>query len=172
MGMRVVPHETIPSEVLKYLLPDETRVISVRMHPVTLAPLTFLVLADVNAFALDAAGVIPGPAVMLVILGALFPVSCYLLYRGVLAWLRHYFVATPNRLILVKGRQQRPRVTVVPISEVDDMTFSRTLAGQLTGYGSFRIRKAGRGGHALKIRYLPYPEQVYLEVCGLIYRDL
>jgi Bacterial PH domain len=172
MDIRVIlPEETVPSEVFKYLLPDEKGIVTVRTFPVLLSPLIFLVLADLTAFVLDAAGIIPGRVVMLVILGALFPASCYLLYRGVRVWLHYYIVAAPNRLILVKGGR-KSRLTVVPISKVADMTFTRTLAGQMIGYGSFRIRGAGRGGRALTIRYLPYPEQLYLEVCAWFYRDL
>lgn len=169
-GIRVVPNETIPDYVYQYLVPSEKQVVTVRYHPAVLFPPALLLLADVTAFALGVADVISVGWVVLAILGILFPVSCYFLYRSVLAWLRTYFVLTSSRVILINWKWKR-RLIVIPINEADDMSLIRTLPGRLFGYGSFSIRRSGRRGHARKIRYMPYPEQVYLEVCGMIFPE-
>ena len=42
------------------------------------------------------------------------------------------------------------------------------MLGRLLGYGTFIIRSADRDE---KIRYLPYPEQLYLKVTGILNPD-
>lgn len=61
------------------------------------------------------------------------------------------------------------KVEQVPLSMLTDLAFRRSWAGRLLGYGTF-IVTTPRG--VKKIRFLPYPEQLYLEVCGLIFKDL
>jgi hypothetical protein len=168
--VRIVPNETIPVEVMPYLLPSEEQVITVRKHPAVLIPRAYPLLGVVTTFALCAADVVPGGTLALVILGMLIPPSCYLLYHSIVAWLRTFLVVTTSRFLFIKWWRNR-QLTVIPISEADDMSFVRTLPGRLVGYGSFLLKRSGPRGRVLKITYLPYPEQVYLEVAGLIFPE-
>ena len=43
--------------------------------------------------------------------------------------------------------------------------------GQLLGFGEFVVESAGQDQALRHIEYLPYPEQLYLEVCGLIFKE-
>ena len=43
--------------------------------------------------------------------------------------------------------------------------------GRILGYGEFILESAGQDQALNKIDHLPYPEQLYLEVCGLIFKD-
>jgi hypothetical protein len=165
--MPVFPNET-PAEVYRYLLPSERLIITVRRHPSVVFPVVCLLAANVTAFALVAADVIPDSTAVLVILGLLFLLVCYVLYRRVSAWRKTYVVVTSARIIILGLHR---KLTVIPIAEAVDMTFVRTLAGRIAGYGSFLIKKSGPVGRAYKIRYLAYPEQLYLEVSGLNFPD-
>lgn len=162
--------DLIPAEVLPYLLPTERVIIIVRRSRAVLLPSPCVLVADATAFALSAADVIPGGAAVLAILGALLVPSSYFFYHSVLAWQRTYFALTNSRMILINWQRKR-RLTVIPVAEGSDMSLIRTLPGQLMGYGSFLLRRSELPKRARKISHLPFPEQLYLEVAGLIYSD-
>ena len=88
----------------------------------------------------------------------------------ILEWSLTYFVITSQRLLLAQGFVIR-RVDMMPLTKVTDMSFNRTWRGQLLGYGEFVVESAGQDQALRHIEYLPYPEQLYLEVCGLIFKD-
>jgi hypothetical protein len=166
---RVIRVETVPAEVYRYLLPNERRVITVRRHPVVLAPALGLLMVNVTAFALSAADVIQGGTALLAGLGILFPASCYIFYRTKRAWCRAYIVATTARIMLVNLVWKHP-LLVIPLDEAYDMTYVYTRPfGWLIGYGSFVFKKSETLRRTLKLRYLPYPEQLYIEVAGLLF---
>ncbi len=56
-------------------------------------------------------------------------------------------------------------VAAIPLREVRAVDLRRSLPGRLLGYGTFVIKSSGPDE---KIRWLPYPEQLYLEVSGLL----
>jgi hypothetical protein len=163
--------ESIPDDVWAYLLPIEDRVVAVRKHPAMLAWRVLLLLADLTAFALTAAGVSRGGPVILAMLGVGFAVFAFLAWDGVVVWSRTFFVLAGTRIILVNWQWGRRRMAVISLNEAVDMVFVRTALGRFAGYGSFRIRPAGGGRRWRRISYLPYPEQLYIEVCGLIYLE-
>jgi uncharacterized membrane protein YdbT with pleckstrin-like domain len=102
----------------------------------------------------------------------------WLLFLGVVAWLalkiwlwlEDYFVVTSQRLLLTTGLLTRT-VNMMPLGKVTDMSFKRTAWGRILGYGEFVVESAGQDQALRNIRNLPYPEQLYLEVCGLIFKD-
>jgi hypothetical protein len=49
------------------------------------------------------------------------------------------------------------------------MVTERSAAGRIFGYGSFRI--GPDGPNQLVVDYIPYPEQLHLEVNGILYPD-
>lgn len=166
--IRVVP-EFIPVDVDRYLLPGEVHIVTVRRHPVVLAPAFFLLVANAAAFVLSALGVISGGAAVLAVLGILIPLSSYILYRSRRLWSRAYVVITRARIMLVNLRR-RHSLVVIPLTETSDMTLTRIRPfGRGVGCGSFLIKNAGFQGRPLKIRYLPYPDQLYLEVSGYLF---
>ena len=85
-------------------------------------------------------------------------------------WGETYFVVTSKRLVLTTGLVTH-KVNMMPLAKVTDMSFKRTGTGRLLGYGEFIVESAGQDQALSNIKYLPYPEQLYLEVCGLIFKD-
>jgi hypothetical protein len=63
------------------------------------------------------------------------------------------------------------KVNMMPLTKVTDMSFQRTATGRIFGYGEFIVESAGQDQALSNIKFLPYPEQLYLEVCGLIFKD-
>lgn len=169
MGIRVVPN-TGPKRVARRLQPDERQLIVVRKSLAQpLLGILPLVLA-LTGYALRATGTIHGSAQAQHILVILI-VPCLLLAgHSIAAWLLSYVVVTTQR-ILIPGWWRIRHVTEIPLAAAGELSFVRTFPGRLFGYGTFRRSMPGSRWRVLKIRFLPYPEQLYLEVCGLIFHD-
>jgi uncharacterized membrane protein YdbT with pleckstrin-like domain len=145
------------------LLPHERSCITVRIHPATLAgPLILVSGGLVAAGELTRRSVRPK-----IVWGAYLSVLLYFLQR-VAARQATYFTVTDNRMILVSGFVVR-KVAMMPLTRVTDMSFRRSALGRLLGYGEFIIESAGQEQALRTINFLPYPEQLYLEVCGLVF---
>jgi uncharacterized membrane protein YdbT with pleckstrin-like domain len=164
----IAPGATPPAEVNKYLLPHEQQVITVRKHPaVLIGPIT-VALAGLIAAAVLSESVLKhssgGMSVVWIIWGFLF---VRLLWKSA-TWAVDYFVVTSTRMILTSGLLTR-KVAMMPLVKVTDMSFQRSFFGRLFGYGEFIIESAGQDQALRTIDHIPYPEQLYLEVCGLIF---
>ena len=60
---------------------------------------------------------------------------------------------------------------MMPLTKVTDMSFQRSTLGRILGYGEFILESAGQDQALRVVDHIPYPEQLYLEVCGLIFKD-
>lgn len=170
MGFRLIPNETVPRSVYKHLLPHERQVITVRFHPAVLIRPVAEVLGGLAIAGLLSTTIVHGNStIMIVIWAAWLVLVARLLYR-VYAWLEDYFVVTSQRLLLATGVFTRT-INMMPLGKVTDMSFRRSTMGRLLGYGEFVIESAGQDQALRRVDHLPYPEQLYLEVCGLIFKD-
>ena len=170
MGIRVVPNETVPASIYRVLLPHERRVITVRFHPAVLIKPVALALAGLAvAGLLSTIARLDNTDILVVIWLAWLVLLIRLLYK-IYVWLEDYFVVTSQRLLLATG-VVRKSVKMMPLSKVTDMSFNRSAMGRLLGYGTFVVESAGQDQALRTIDHLPYPEQLYLEVCGLIFKD-
>ncbi len=168
MGLRVVPNETVPARVYKHLLPSESQVITVRFHPAVLIRPVAEVLGGLALAGLLSTTIARhnGP-VMLIIWLAWLVLVLRLLMR-IYEWLDAYFVVTTKRLILTTGIFTR-NVNMMPLGKVTDMSFRRSAMGQILGYGEFIVESAGQNQALQRVDHLPYPEQLYLEVCAVLF---
>ena len=71
-------------------------------------------------------------------------------------------------MLLATGIVTR-KVAMMALVKVTDMSFERSSLGRLLGYGEFILESAGAEQALRVVDFLPYPEQLYLEVCGLIF---
>jgi len=167
--IRSVPQQ-VPKVISRHLEPDEIQVITVRRHPAFLIlgflPLV-LVLID---YALRATGAVHGNAQARHILVILIAPCCLLAVATVAVWFWTYVVVTSRRVV-ISGLWPFGHVMKMPITAADQLTFIRTLPGRLLGYGTFRLRRPGSRWRVIKLRFLPYPEQLYLETMGLVFRE-
>jgi hypothetical protein len=168
MGIRVVPNETVPASIYRILLAHERRVITVRYHPAILGWPTGLFLAGlICALTLTSQGLSQDAlSLTWLVAGTLF---IYLL-KKVYDWLEDYFVITGYRMLTVKGTLIRD-VEMLPLALATTMKFRRTTLGRLLGYGKFIVEGVGQGREVRIINFVPYPEQIYLEICGLIFEE-
>ena len=160
---QVSPAASAPASVDRYLLPHERSYITVRRHPAELAGPLILVSGGLVA-ARELARRSARPKI---VWGVYLPGLLYLLQR-VAAWQATYFIVTDSRMILVSGFAVR-KVAMMPLARVTDMSFQRSVLGRLLGYGEFIVESAGEEQALRSIDFLPYPDQLYLEVCGLIF---
>jgi membrane protein YdbS with pleckstrin-like domain len=169
--MRLAPStDRVSASVNKYLLPHERQVISVHEHPAVLIGPLFLVLLGLALAGWLSESVAHGNGTALLVIWGLWGVL--LLWFGVKVWdwAVHFFVVTSQRLVLVQGVIIR-KVNMMPLTKVTDMSFQRSTIGRILGYGEFIVESAGQDQALSNVRFIPYPEQLYLEVCGLIFRD-
>jgi membrane protein YdbS with pleckstrin-like domain len=169
MGIRVIPDDSIPAGIYRILLPNERRVISVRLHPAILIKPAAHTLGGLAVAGLLSTLLHLDGSVLLVIWLLWLVLVIRLLYH-VYEWLEDYFVVTSKRLLLAQGVFKKT-VNMMPLTKVTDMRFERSPAGRLFGFGTFIVESAGQDQSLRTIEHLPYPEQLYLEVCGLIFKD-
>jgi membrane protein YdbS with pleckstrin-like domain len=170
MGFRLIPNETVPASVYKHLLPHERQVITVRFHPAVLIRPVAEVLGGLALAGLLSTTVARGNGVVMLIIWIAWLILVGRLLYKVWEWLEDYFVVTSQRLLLATGILTR-NINMMPLSKVTDMSFKRSTMGRLLGYGEFIVESAGQDQALRRVDHLPYPEQLYLEVCGLIFKD-
>lgn len=171
----VTPGDSAPASVNRYLLPHENQVITVRRHPAILMMPVGLVLGGLIVAALLsnlAAGASDKGSgggsgfVSWVWWGWLLLLGWFV--WKVAEWSVDYFVITNQRMLLTTGLVTR-RVAMMPLAKVTDMSFQRSITGRMLGYGTFVMESAGQDQALRTVYYLPYPEQLYLEVCEMIF---
>ncbi len=155
------------SDLDKYLIPTETPVVVTTRHWASMlkaSGITALVLLIglwLLGNASDSQGV--STFAVVVILGALG----WFGWRW-LCWRTEEFVITDRRVLLIDGLLAR-RVAIMPLSKVTDLTYRRSIAGRLLGYGTFVVESAGQHQAFNQIDYLPAPDRLYQDVSTLLF---
>jgi len=157
-----------PSAVNRYLLPNEQQVITVRRHPAVLIGPSILTLAGLLAAGVLSATVLHGNDPLITVVWLAWLVLFVRLVWKAVNWAVDFFVVTSHRILLTSGVLTR-KVNMMPLTKVTDMSFQRTFAGRILGYGEFIVESAGQDQALRNIDHIPYPEQLYLEVCGMLF---
>ena len=167
--MRLIsPGPNPPSDMGKYLLPHEQEVITVRKHPaVLLAPVAWVVLGLIVA-ALLSDTLFRHSSTLTWIVWVLWGLVFLRLLWAAANWAVDYFVITSHRFIETSGLVAR-NVAMMPMGKVTDMTFRQSALGRIFGYGTFILESAGQDQALSNVDFIPYPEQLYLEVCSLLF---
>jgi uncharacterized membrane protein YdbT with pleckstrin-like domain len=167
--MRLAPStDTVPGSVNKYLLPHEQEVITVRKHPaVLLAPVAWAVLGIIAAALLSTTLFRHSSALTWIVWAAWGLVFLRLLWAAA-NWAVDYFVITSRRFIETSGLFAR-NVATMWMVKVTDMTFHQSFLGRIFGYGTFILESAAQDQALSNVDFIPYPEQLYLEVCDLLF---
>jgi len=159
-----------PAAVDKYLLPREERVAQVRRHPAVLLVPSAQAVGGLLAAAILSATILRGHTILEGIVWLGWGILMARLVWDAVNWAVDYFVITSDRILLTSGVFTRS-VAMMPLSKVTDMSFHRSFAGRLLGYGEFVVESAGKDAVLRTIDHIPYPEQLYLVVCGRIFKD-
>ncbi len=163
----VTPGDTAPASVNRYLLPGERQVITVRLHPaILLGPITVVLLGLVIAGVLTSSIARTNHGALDIIWFVWALLLARLIWK-VANWSVDFFVLSSKRLLLITGVFTR-KVAFLPLNKVTDMRFERSVNGRFLGYGTFILETAGQDQAFREVDFIPYPEQLYLEVCGMI----
>ncbi|WP_329603051.1 PH domain-containing protein [Actinomadura soli] len=158
----MVQHDSSSRTVDKYLMSYEGRVIAVRRHPaVLLLPVAIVVAGFV---ACGAASAVVG----LTWIWWLWLVAIAYLVWKVIAWSVEFFLVTEHRVMVINGVLNR-NVAMMPLAKVTDIALNRSMAGRILGYGEFVMESAGQKQALRNVGFMPYPEQLYLEVSSVIF---
>ncbi len=152
----------------RYLLPTERRVLAVRRHWARLCePVLSVVAGLVVLFWLDQKLPVSMSFFRTVLLIGWVVLAVRLVWR-LLEWREDWFVVTDRRMIIRSGIITR-KVAMMPLMKVTDLSFSRPPVGRVLGYGEILIESAGQDQALRKITHLPDPDEVYFEVCDLLF---
>lgn len=157
-----------PVSVSKYLLPREVQVATVRRHPAILIVPTVQAVGGLLVAAILSATILHRDKVLLYIVWLAWLVLLLRMVWCAINWAVDYFVVTSERMLLTEGLFSR-KVAMMPLTKVTDMSFRRSFAGRLLGYGEFIVESAGQDQAFRTVEYIPYPEQLYLLVCGMLF---
>lgn len=155
--------------VAKIIHPQEKLIFATHFHIFTIAKfwipfavsalITIIVPALLPAeHALNAVSVLAAVTVGTIVYGL---ASTYL-------WSHEWFVVTDQRVILIKGVFIR-KVPQMPAKKVTDMTYERSVAGMIFGYGTFIFESAGQVQALSKISYVPNPDELHNELATAVY---
>lgn len=150
----------------RYLLPSERRVIQIRRHWAVLFRSVLTTVALI---------------VLAILIGAVFPIPfmqtfawwIVIVALGWLGWVIgewwvERFIVTDQRVMLISGIVTR-KVAIMPLSKVTDMTYERSLLGQMLGYGAFIVESAGQVQALSTIRFIPHPDRLYVQVSEMLF---
>jgi uncharacterized membrane protein YdbT with pleckstrin-like domain len=151
----------------KYLLPTERTVIRVRRHWAVLSTdLLQLVGLMVLAGFVSVAGRTTSGAQWLAWWILITAVLRFSLVWG--EWFVERFVVTDMRVIMTSGIVTR-KVAMMPLVKVTDMTYERSVMGQVLGYGEFIVESAGQDQALSRVPFLPRPDRLYIQVAELLF---
>ena len=83
-------------------------------------------------------------------------------------WRVDQFIITSARVLTVAGLVNR-QVSMLPLRKLTDMSYQRSSLGMLLGYGEFIIESAGEAQGLRRVRYLPRPDELYLQLSELLF---
>lgn len=146
--------------VARYLAPQEVEVVSVRLHPSVLIPPLITGIGGLFA-AIAVTPVVGDDGALGLVIWLFTALLLVQLARAVIRWLSEYVVITQLRVFRCSGAGI---TSSSPLKQVDDVRITRSPAGRLLGFGTLIFDSAH-----IAIDNIPYPDQVYLEIYGLIH---
>jgi uncharacterized membrane protein YdbT with pleckstrin-like domain len=155
----------------EYLIPTERRLIRVRRHWASLLRVlaeTFAVV--IVAFVLSQ---LVGGDDLWVLQSVLWYLAVFAVLRfawKVLEWWVELIVITDKRFLITSGIIVT-KISMMPITKVTDMSYLRSFAGRLLGYGTLRVESAGQKQDLERVSYLPKPEATFDAISELIFGE-
>lgn len=151
----------------RYLSVEERMVLIVRHHVAELwrpALSAFVLLVAALLFSPTAGASGLSNVLWIVALG-------FLLRLGWRTWLWYVdsIIVTDKRIFEVSGIITK-NVASMPLRMLTDVTYRRSIAGRILGYGSLIVESAGQDQALSRIDYLPDPDNVYKTITTLVFQ--
>jgi membrane protein YdbS with pleckstrin-like domain len=156
----------LPPAANRFLLDEERdgEHTFVHQHPAMVIPALTSVLGVLLGATIASVTARQGSAAVVIV----WLVFSFMVVRSVvviLRWSQQYIVITAKTFILTSGILTRT-VTAIPLVNLSGMTLERSPTGRLMGYAAFRL--GADSPVQLVIDYVPYPEQLYLQIRSMI----
>ena len=152
----------------QYILPYEEILIQLRKHPAMIIYPVILAIADGIALTIIGVGLVPAGTIAISVSGAAFALLLLYVLGAVFVWGRILVIATDSRVIVFRKLSGRTRIKSIPFADLISLNHKRTPLARLLGYGTFFFEMSGSGRRKWRVSYVPYPEQIYLEVLGVM----
>lgn len=158
----------VPAGLAPILLPGERLVTAVRAHWAKLAePVASTTLGFVAAIWVDS-NVTRSTQLLGTAFWWIFLALLARLVWCLVDWSHNWFVATDKRLLLRYGLVTH-KVAMMPLLKVTDMSYVRSIPGQLLGYGKFVLESAGQDQALREVKWVPHPDRTYRDICAEIF---
>lgn len=152
----------------RYVLPGERVVLATRRHWAKLLEPALTALAVLVGVAWLTVLLQPALGERALWLWWLWLAALARLGWFVLVWRVEWFVATDKRMLLLTGLVTH-QIGMMPLMKVTDMRYSRSVLGQLLGYGQFLLESAGQDQALRSIDWVARPDATYRDLCALIF---
>ena len=153
----------------RYLAHDEQVVLEVRRHPAVLVRPVLVAAAVTFAGVLIGVAFTPGTQRDAIDTICGLVVSFFILRAAwrVWEWWIDRVIVTDQRIFEISGLLTRT-VASMPVGRVTDMTYKRTFAGRLLGFGEVTVESAGQEQGLSSIDHIPRPDHFYLTITSLV----
>ena len=153
----------------RYLAESERIVIQIRRHPLVMVRPFLAALGAITGAIFLGALLSPdeGADIFDTILG-LAAVFFFLRFAWRLwEWRVDRILVTDRRILEVSGLLTR-KVASMPLEKLTDLTYSRSIAGRLFGYGRIGVESAGQDQALTSIDFIPTRDDFYRTVTALV----
>ena len=153
----------------RYLAHDERVVLLVRRHLALLVRPVVAAAAVIVGAAIVGTVWSPSAGADFVdrVVGVIALVFVLRLAWKVCTWWADRIVVTDQRIFEVSGVLTR-KVQSMPIVKVTDMTYNRSLAGRILGYGDLVVEAPGQKEALRVLTYLPQPDDFYRTITTIV----
>lgn len=160
--------ETAPPGLGPYLLQGERIVVAVHHHWAKIAePVASAFAALVVAIYVDANLTTKTQALGTIVWILFVAVVARLMWR-IFEWRYDWFIGTDKRLLLRHGIITH-KVSMMPLLKVTDMSYVRSIPGQIFGWGTFVMESAGQEQAMRTVKWVPHPDETYRAICAEIF---
>lgn len=163
--------DIIPAAIYQILLPYERHRIMMRQHPAVLGGPVLLAVSGLFG-AVIAEQFLPNDSnyYPTLIIWIMFLAILLRLFVRIYGWMESYLVFSDLRLFVVSGALVKT-VQYIPLSTISGVSFSKSSAGRLFDYGKFIFEVGGADRVLVPFDYIPYPEEILVEMRAIIFPD-
>jgi hypothetical protein len=153
----------------RYLAHEETIILQVNRHVTVLAKPFFQTVGVILLAAFLGSLTSPRTGVDLLdtLVGIVSAASVLRLGWKVWQWRVDRIIVTDRRIFEVSGLLTR-KIASMPLANMTDVTYQRSLLGRLFGYGELIVETAGHLQSLNRITHLPKPDDFYRAITFLV----
>lgn len=162
-----IPHHRVANRVRRRLASGEVLVVAQHEHSIVLAiPVLVVIASLILVYGVSSLTNYATPVVS--VLGLLW--VGVVIWAG-LKWWEHevqWFVLTDKRVMKIDGIIES--VAMLPLIRLTDVLYTRSLPGQLFGYGQFELESAGQIQALRTIKFVARPNRTHEKLTELLYK--